>query len=98
MSQLVPAARQLITQVQHFKPNAKAKSVGDPDGIGVLRSISFDKATSKWLTPILEVIADERIASIDTTNTGTVVTFVADTRSDHRTEFPLGAVFDVLSE
>lgn len=58
---LTYAAEQLISQVRESRPDAEVTE-GEPDGFGVVREITFDKATSKWLWPLLEPNVDGRIA------------------------------------
>lgn len=89
-----PAAQQLIDQVEEIRSNVKVGTTGEADGIGVHRTITFDDKTGAWLAPILEAIDDERIAAVD----GGEVTFVADTRSDHRQDYPIAEVDAVLNE
>lgn len=98
MPSLVPAAQQLIQQVQNINPKAAVKSVGEQDGFGRLRSIQFDARTSRWLVPALEAIDDPRIASVSTDTRRAVVTFVGDTRADHRDPYPLDVVLRVLQD
>lgn len=86
---LAPAAQQLIDEVAAAHPKAKAKTIGDPDGIGFNRQISFDAATTKWLTPLLDLIEDPRIASVEAESNRTVITLVGDTRADFAHPFGL---------
>src|SRR5262245_36283203 len=97
MSRLVPAAVQLITQVTQINPNVKAKAVDPPDGFGRHRSIEFDARTSKWLNDALLALHDPRIDYVQYTGKGrAIVNFVADTRADHRTPYPLTSVLRIL--
>lgn len=99
MKRTTPAANQLIMQAARLNPKVKAQAVGEPDGLGYFRSIEFDAATSKQIVPILEVIEDPRIASIEYEGKGkAVVTFVPDTRADFKDEYPLQAVNLILTE
>jgi hypothetical protein len=100
MTELPPAADQLIQQVTEVDENATCEPVGEPDGFGVTRDIKFDKATSKWLAPALEAIADDRIAATNLKGKAKelVVTFVPDVRADFRDGFPLNEVLEVLTE
>jgi hypothetical protein len=95
---LVPAARQLVDEVEAAHPKAKVKIIGDPDGIGVHRQVSFDAATTKWLTPLLDAVQDERVLSVDAESNRTVITFVADTRADFAQPFGLAEADAVLNE
>lgn len=84
------AARQLIEQVQSQKKRAKAEPFGDPDGLRVVRTIKFDKTTSKWLAPILEQLDDDRLVETETTEAGYLhVTFSPGPNADDRRPFPL---------
>jgi hypothetical protein len=97
MSRLCNAAQQLIEQVNAEGHKMAVKATDPPDGFGRHRSIRFDAATSKWLVPVLEVVADERIAYIDYAGKGrATVTFVGDARADSRDEYPLHEVRAVL--
>lgn len=97
MKRTTPAANRLIMQAAQLNPKVKAQAVGEPDGLGYYRSIEFDAATSKQIVPILEVINDPRIASIAYEGKGrAVITFVADTRADFKTDYPLESVKNVL--
>lgn len=98
MTDYPPAARRLIIQVTEHKPEAEVKPVGDPDGFGITRSISFDAKTSKWLAPILEACADERIAEVDSQGRKTVVTFVPDIRADFARPFAIDEADGVLGQ
>lgn len=98
MARIVPAAVQLITQLEDSGRKFKTTQ-GDPDGLGVVRAITFDATTSRWLTPILDAIGDQRIRSI--THNGrhrATVTFVPDYRADFKTPFPLNEVDAILND
>lgn len=72
------AAKTLIKQVQATRKTAKAEPSGDPDGLGVVRSITFDKTSSKWLAPRLlnsDGYIDERIVDADMDAGRLTVTF-----------------------
>lgn len=98
MQRLIPAGQQLVAQVTTTDKRATAKIVGERDGLNFDRSVSFDARTSKWLVPVLRLIADPRIASVEYGGKGqAVVTFVADTRADFRHPYPLEDVRAVLS-
>jgi hypothetical protein len=98
MARLPYAAKQLIKQASEAKPATKAKPVDEPDGLGVHRTVSFNKATSTWLKPLLEEIDDPRIASLEVDKGGLLeVTFVTTIAADDRTPFPLEAAEQVTS-
>lgn len=93
MSRTVPAARQLIVEVYQARPKAKAKVVGEVDGFGRYRSLTFDANTLKWLMPILEAAADPRIASIE----DKTIIFVSDVRADQVSPFGVAEADAVLN-
>jgi hypothetical protein len=83
------AAKTLIDQVRAEKPKARPSMVGEADGLGVQRTIKFDKPTSKWLEKRLDPL-DARLDTVKMTDDGYLhVTFVAGTLADHRYEFDL---------
>lgn len=98
MTYLPPAARQLISEVESLRSKVSYKDEYEPDGIGVVRSIDFDVNTSKWLGPILETIADERIDDVDASDKRLVVTFKANHLADFAHPFGLGSVDAVLND
>ena len=98
MAQYPPAAKQLISEVRDHKPEAEVTATGDADGYGVVRSVTFDSKTSKWLDPILEAIDDERIAGVDHDGKKAVVTFVGDVRADYAHPFQIADADQVLSQ
>lgn len=86
------AAKVLTQQVAEQRKKATFEPVDEPDGLGVHRTIKFDKTTSKWLAPLLESISDPRIASAEITEAGYLhVTFVGSKYADDREPFPLYA-------
>jgi hypothetical protein len=96
---LPSAGSQLIRQVRAHSEDATYQPVGDPDGFGRHRSVEFDKDTSKWLKPIMEVIAegDDRVAEVGTKSGKLRVTFVGDIRADSRRPYEIQAVEEVLN-
>lgn len=94
MSYVVPAATQLAKQVQELRPEATVTYDDKIDGLGYVRTVHFDAATQKWLSPILDVINDERIEAHGGKGG---VQFVGDTRADFATEYPLAEVDSVLN-
>lgn len=99
MARLVKAAALLAAQVQAQRKRAKWSEAGEPDGLGVVRMIRFDKATSKWLEPLLEEIADERIEWFAPTEAGYLyVKFVATPVADRHDPFPLEAAAEVRGQ
>lgn len=99
MSRIPHAARTLIQQVTEAKPKATAEPHGDPDGLDVQRTIRFNKATSKWLAPILEHMGDPRIEEVEMTDAGYLhVTFVPTVDADGTQQFPLSAAEQVSKQ
>jgi hypothetical protein len=98
MPDLVQAARQLIAQVHELHPKAKIAVLDEVDGLGFQRSIRLSGEPAKRITPALEAMRDPRIAEIVKSSAGTRVTFVSDTRADHRDAFPLVEVLAVLED
>lgn len=92
------AATQLIEQVTAERKSAKYEREGEPDGLEVIRTISFDKGTSTWLKPILEAVEDERIQEMHLLKDRLHVTFTAGPEADSREEFPLADADEVLSQ
>jgi hypothetical protein len=96
-----PALRTLISQVTDHRPDAEYE-FGEPDGLGRVREVTFDKDTSKWLQPILQAANDPRIGSLDTNGAKgkqkLTVTLVADVRADRAHPFPVDEADEVLSE
>ena len=88
MPRLPYAAQTLIDQVTAERKSAKV-TPGDPDGLDVYRTVEFDKATSKWLAPILQEIDDERIIGAGISHDVLTVVFTHRTVADDRAEFPL---------
>lgn len=97
LSRLPYAASTLIEQVQGLRKSAKYES-SDTDGFDVDRTITFDKATSKWLTPILHEIEDDRIVSHSMNKDQLSITFSHLADGDDRDEFPLEAAETVASD
>lgn len=100
MSRIPPAARLLISEVRDYNDDATAEPDGEPDGLGLHRAIAFDHRTSGWLTPVMELIAedDERIAEVHTNNDCLIVTFVGDVRADFTQPYGIATVADVFAE
>jgi hypothetical protein len=98
MARLVPAATQLLLQLSQDERKYKV-SQGEPDGLGRIRSLTFDAHTSRWLAPILDAISDPRIKTINTNGRGrATVTFVSDYRADFRSHFPIDEVDAILND
>lgn len=102
MPTIVPAARQLVRQVVAAKNgDVDWKPADEPDGFDRHRAVEFDKATSKWLIPVLEAITDPRIKETSTKGAKgqqvLTVTFVGDVRADTADPFEIEAADEILS-
>lgn len=97
MARLPHAAKVLNAQVVERKKQAKMVAASEPDGLGVVRTVSFNKATAKWLHPLLEVMGDPRIETTEVTADGLAVTFVASRLADDKGPFNFDDAQDVLS-
>jgi hypothetical protein len=97
MPRLTYAAKQLIKQVTAARDEVEVTN-GDPDGLGVIREIKFDKSTSRWLWSKMKDRLDPRIASGQ--NKGGVLTLVFRTgpTADDKTPFDLGVTQTVTVE
>jgi hypothetical protein len=60
MPRMPYAMKTLTDQIKDLREKAKFEA-GDEDGFGVYRSVTFDKATTKWLGHAFDYIEDERI-------------------------------------
>ena len=97
MSRIVPAGYQLMSEVEMDHPKMKV-TYGKPDGLGVIREFTFDAATSKWLVPILDVLHDPRIKSVEIHGRSrATVRFVASHWADHKEPFLLGRIDEALN-
>ena len=83
------AAQQLIEQVQERHKRATAERVGEPDGLGVIRTVEFDKTSSKFLAKVLPHLDDPRIVGFDEKGGKVQVMFASNTSADQRDPFPL---------
>jgi hypothetical protein len=60
MPRMPYAMKALIDEVAAARKTAKF-DLGDEDGLGVYRSVTFDKATTKWLGHAFDYVEDDRI-------------------------------------
>jgi hypothetical protein len=97
MARIARAAIVLAEQVQELKPRTTWTEVGEPDGLGVYRTVRFSKRTGGWLRLLLEQIRDPRIQSMEETGDGLLVTFIPGPKADYRDEFPLTDAETVLA-
>ena len=97
MNRIVPAGYQLMSEVEELKPKVKVK-YGDPDGLGVIREMTFDATTSKWLVPILKVLGDPRIRSVEVDGRHrATVRFQAKSVADWKNPFLLARIDEALN-
>lgn len=92
MARLPHGAKQLIKQVQELFPDATYETVGEPDGLGVYRTIKFDSEVSEVLDYAFDYILhdDERIEGFHRTEAGFLhVEFVSGIEADLRDEYLL---------
>lgn len=98
MPRLPYGAETFIEQVQGLRKSAKFEQ-GDPDGFDVVRSITFDKATSKWLEPILDHLGDDRIVGYSTSKEQLTVDFSDESVvADQRDPYPLESAAEVAED
>lgn len=98
MARLPHAAKTLRRQVLEKHPRSTVEGFGDPDGLGVVRTLRLSKSASDWLAPLLEVIDDNRIVRSEVTDAGYLhVEFSGRPVADQRQEFPLADAEEVLS-
>lgn len=98
MPRLPYGAATFIEQVNELRKSAKHER-GEPDGLGVIRSITFDKATSKWLGDALDYIDDERIVDVTTAKDQTTVHFSTESAvADQRERYPLAEAIEVATD
>jgi hypothetical protein len=106
MARIPHSAKTLIAQVQaryNRKPDSRAGTttgtpVGDPDGLGVVRKVRFDKTSSQWLKDILPVMDDSRIVDFAVDDGRVVVEFSHRVDADRREKFPLAEATLVAGE
>jgi hypothetical protein len=89
MPRLPYAARTLIAQVLAEKPRALWTFASEPDGLNVVRTVRFDKRTSRWLSPLLDLLDDERIAAHYLSDGRLFVRFHPGPLADRHAPFPL---------
>ena len=85
-----PAAKTFIAEVKDLAPRASIEPFGDPDGLGVVRTLRAGKSASKRLAPILEVLHDPRIVEHHVTDAGLLhITFAPRAAADFTHPFDL---------
>jgi hypothetical protein len=98
MPRLPHGAETFIEQVKELRKSAKYEQ-GDPDGFDVVRSITFDKATSQWLGDALDYIDDDRIEDVTTSKDQTTVHFATESAvADQRDPYPLEDAITVAED
>jgi len=91
------SAQTLEAQVSDRYKKVTVEPYGDPDGLGVYRSVRFGKTESKWLAKVLPEIDDPRITEVEEKSGRVIVTFASGTSADQRHPFPLDAADTVAS-
>jgi hypothetical protein len=98
MPRLPHGAATLIEQVKELRKSAKYEQ-GEPDGFGVVRSVTFDKSTSKWLGDALDYVDDDRIVDVTTEKDQTTVHFSTESAvADQRDRYPLAEAIEVAED
>jgi len=100
MPRIPKAMKTLIAQVHETREDAEV-NLGEPDGFNVYRQVSFDDQTSKWLTPIIDLIApkDARITNHFTSRGGMlIIDFSTGINADDNSRFLLPEVDKVLND
>jgi hypothetical protein len=92
MSHVVPAARQLLSEIADV--GGKAEVLKERDGLGFYRSVRLTKATGdKFGDDVLEALqADSRVAEVVKSSKGVRVTFTASSAADSAEPFGLASV------
>jgi hypothetical protein len=92
MSRVVPAARQLIAEVEDV--GGSVTIIEDRDGLGFLRSVRLTNATAKRLgDDVLDALeTDRRVAEVVKSSKGVRVTFVSSVAADSAEPFGLASV------
>lgn len=100
MSRLVPAARQLTSEITAIAPKAKVEVLDEYDGLGFQRSIRISTEVAKTLgDDVVEALgSDARIAEVVRSSKGVRFTFVPDTRADGRTSFGVAEAMSVSGQ
>lgn len=95
MPRLPYGAETFVEQVTSLRKSAKYER-GEPDGFDVIRSITFDKPTSKWLADAIDYIDDERIVDTTTEKDQLTVHFSDESAvADQRDTYPLAEAIEV---
>jgi hypothetical protein len=98
MPRLPYGARTFTEQVKALRKSAKYEA-GEPDGLDVSRTITFDKATSKWLEPILDHLEDDRIVGSHWHKDQLTVEFSTQSSvADQKNPYPLEAAAEVAAD
>lgn len=86
MARTPHAARVFTDQVKELRKTAKFE-FGDEDGLGVYRTVKFDKPTTKWLGNALDEIDDDRIIGYSVEKDQLTVLFSHRTNADLKDRF-----------
>jgi hypothetical protein len=92
------AARTLAKDLGARYKNVPHTPDGDPDGLGVHRSVRYTGAAGKFLAKIADALADDpRIVGSEKHKDGVVIHFTDRITADSRDPFPLDAA-EAVSE
>lgn len=82
------AAKQMLSQMSERYKTAAMTSDDEPDGLGVRRTVQFDKVSSKFLAKTLPLILDPRVVAVSTKDGVLSVTFSPKRDADEPHPFP----------
>lgn len=98
MPRLPYGAETFIEQVLELRKSAKYER-GEPDGFDVIRSITFDKPTTKFLGDALNYIDDERIVDAHVSKEQLTIHFSDESAiADLRDPYPLAEAIEVAED
>lgn len=91
------AMRRLMAEVRSCCEDVVFETMS-PDGYDVWRALVLDIQTTERLSPLLDLLDDERLSArwLDPTRGQYVILFVGDHRADNATPFHLDEAYRVL--
>lgn len=92
------ALKRLTDQVSAIRGGRVKTLYSDIDGLDRYRSVTFDEETSNWLEPLLEAMADARIAGWTEDDGRIKVTVVGDSRADFKDDFALSVAAGIIHD
>lgn len=88
--------RTLVEQVGTLRPDATF-DYGDPDGLSVIREVTIDRTTGKWLEPLVK--DDRRVVSTELGRRGGLtIQFTTHHSADNADPFAIPEVVDEATE